>query len=124
MDVAEETLDRLLADQPADRFLRFARAYLWTRRGEAQPALDGYQDAVLKAPPLPTTFLYLARLHRSMGNYEQAVSACRVGLEVAGEGSHPGDRISLYASLGIALDRLGREDESREAFDDGGGYLP
>jgi CHAT domain-containing protein/Tfp pilus assembly protein PilF len=118
MDVAESTVDELLEERPGDAGLLFARAYLATRRGRAHLAHEGYRNAVLKAPALPASFLEFAKLLARKGNYEQAASVCRVGLETGRDGS-PEDLVRLYSTLGMVLERLGRLDDSREAFDDG-----
>jgi CHAT domain-containing protein len=114
---AEVTLEELLKERPTDAGLLFARANLWDRRGQGSQALLGYQEALLKAPPLALTCFEYARLLMAMGKFEQALSVSRLGIQIAGDRSDPDTLVRLLTIVSDALERLERESESDQAFE-------
>jgi tetratricopeptide (TPR) repeat protein len=110
-DVAERELGKLLADS------KYPKAELGTRLALARwqaGDLAGARAALDEhAPPGAAAGLVLRGvLDYEAGRFEQAVAELR-----AADPADDGERQFALNYLGLALARLGRADESREAFD-------
>jgi tetratricopeptide (TPR) repeat protein len=80
------------------------------RSGELQQAAVRFERYVARRPEDPTGRLYLARVYRRMGRYEQASNELRHGLEAA-----PADA-ALHRELGLLLLDVGRPDAATSRF--------
>jgi CHAT domain-containing protein/tetratricopeptide (TPR) repeat protein len=114
---AEKLVERLLTERPHDAYLLFSRAYSWTRWGDTTRASFAFQEAMIKAPPFPLTYYFLAVSLVNAAELSRALTVCRTGLRITGQTALPEIRAALLNVMSVALELSGREVESLEAFE-------
>jgi protein O-GlcNAc transferase len=83
LDAAQEAFERSLAVEPRDTKTIVGYAFLLTKRGQPQQAIQLLQDVVARAPQVAMAWVVLCRAHELVGDMAQAEIACRRALVLA-----------------------------------------
>lgn len=101
---------RLLQDFPGSEDALVIMANVWHRQGNAEQALDYWQQALQKNPRRADIYASMGWLAVKQGKFEQAVALYRQGLSL--QANLP----DAYSNLAHALMMLGRQEEAIAAL--------
>ena len=100
-----EKIEALLADDPADEFLRYSLAMELDKEGQHERSLAQFDRLVEgEQPYVPAYFMAAQQLAR-LGRVDEARGKLRVGIEAAraaGDAHAAGEMSEFLASLGAA----------------------
>src|SRR6185295_4994240 len=103
MPTRREKIEAMLADDPADVFLRYSLALELEKEGEHERSLAGLGGLMSDAPPYVPAFFMAAQQLVKLARVEEARTALRDGIEEArrqGNAHAAGEMAELLASLG------------------------
>ena len=98
-----EKIEAMLADAPDDQFLRYALALEMEKAGEHEQSLELLRGLMAESPPHVPSFLMAAQYLAKRGEYQDARTVLRGGIEAArnqGETHAAGEMSDLLANLG------------------------
>ena len=96
-------IEALLAEDPADQFLRYSLAMELAKEGEHDPSLSGLRELQNDKPPYVPAFFMAAQQLVELNRIAEARDALRRGIEEAraqGNAHAAGEMSELLASLG------------------------
>ncbi len=108
MPSRREQIEAMLADDPADTFLRYALAMEWAKEENYEKSLAGLDELTKDTPPHVPAFFMAAQQLAKLGRVEQARAYLRDGIEEArtqGNTHAAGEMSEFLASLGAAGER-------------------
>ena len=109
MSSRREKLEAMLAEEPHDKFLRYALAMELDKEGDHEASLLGLRDLSRESPPHVPAFFMAGQQLARLGRIAEARSMLREGIEAARQqnNSHAaGEMSELLMSLG----QLGDDD--------------
>lgn len=95
----------MLADAPADSFLRYSLAMELDKEGEHDQSIARFQELASEQPPYIPAFFMAAQQLARIGRISEARSMTRDGIEAAraaGDSHAAGEMAEFLASLGSA----------------------
>jgi len=101
-----EKLEALLAENPADLFLRYALALELEKEGDHGGSLDRLSELQRAEPPYVPAFFMAAQQLVKLARIAEARAALRDGIEQArqqGDAHAAGEMSELLASLGSGI---------------------
>ena len=105
MPSRREKIEALLAEEPADAFLRYSLAMELAKEGEHQRSLSLLQDLYQGAPPYVAAFFMAGQQLARLDRIAEARTVLREGIEAAraaGDSHAAGEMSEFLASLGAA----------------------
>jgi len=78
-----EKLEEMLAESPADQFLRYGLANELKKEGEFEQSVVLYRGLMADAPPHIASFLMAAQVLESLERIDDAREVLRIGIEEA-----------------------------------------
>ncbi len=103
MSTRREKIEAMLADDPADTFLRYSLAMELDKEGANEASLAKLSDLTRDTPPYVPAFFMAGQQLVRLGRVEEARTVLRDGIEVArvqGNGHAAGEMSEFLASLG------------------------
>jgi thioredoxin-like negative regulator of GroEL len=100
-----EQIEAMLADEPADVFLRYSLALELAKENEQQRSLELLRGLMTGQTPYVPAFLMAAQQLAEMGRLNEATAALGDGIEQARRQGNPhaaGEMSELLAALGAA----------------------
>ncbi len=97
-----EQLEAMLADSPADTFLRYALAMEWDSEGEHERSLEIHQNLMADDPPYVPSFFMSAQQLAKLDRIEQAMELLKQGIAQAnqqGDGHAAAEMTEFLESL-------------------------
>lgn len=97
-----DQLRAMLADEPGDRFLRYAIALELKRVGKLEEALNDLESLVQEHPTHIASYYQIALLLAEAGRNAEAVAACDAGAlqcVIAGDRKARGELLALKESI-------------------------
>jgi tetratricopeptide (TPR) repeat protein len=107
---ALERLDKAIAAQPGNVIAHNLRGELLTSRGDANPAVAAFNEAIAKAPQWWMPYRGLALAHLSAKRNDEAIGALERGLEKTGA-------VALGTDLAALYERLNRPDDAIRVYE-------
>lgn len=104
MTSRREKIEAMLAETPADAFLRYSLALELEKEGRHEESLAGLAALMREAPPYVPAFLMAAQQLAGLERIEEARAALRQGIDAAraAENHHAaGEMGELLARLGV-----------------------
>jgi thioredoxin-like negative regulator of GroEL len=98
-----EKLEAMLAQDPSDKFLRYALALEWEKAGEHDRSLSALRDLATEQPPHVPAFFMAAQQLTRLGRIAEARALLRDGIEAArsqGNSHAAGEMSEFLANLG------------------------
>ena len=98
-----QKIEAMLADDPADTFLRYSLALELEKEGEHERSLSGLRGLMQDAPPYVPAFFMGAQQLARLGQINDARAVLRTGIEEArrqGDLHAAGEMAEFLASLG------------------------
>ena len=105
MTSRREKIEAMLADDPADTFLRYSLAMEWEKDGEHEKSLAGLDDLAKGDPAYVPAFFMAAQQLARLDRIDEARAYLRDGIEEArnqGDSHAAGEMSEFLASLGSA----------------------
>lgn len=100
-----EKIERMLADDPGDTFLRYSLAMELDKEGENAASLAKFAELTRDDPPYVPAFFMAAQQLARLGRLTEARESLRNGIESArsqGDAHAAGEMSEFLASLGHA----------------------
>jgi hypothetical protein len=104
-----EKIEAMLADDPADTFLRYSLAMELDKEGDHEASLSRFAELTKDAPPYVPAFFMAGQQLARLGRMAEARSTLRDGIEAArsqGDSHAAGEMSEFLASLGAAGERV------------------
>ena len=98
-----ETLKTLVAQNPADPFMRYGLAMEYRNSGDLEGALREFQSLMTDQPDYAATYFHAGQTLERLGRNDEARAVYRAGIEVT---TRKGDQ-HARSELQAALDLLG-----------------
>jgi hypothetical protein len=101
-----EKIEAMLADDPADVFLRYSLAMELDKEGEHEASLARFAELTRDDPPYVPAFFMAGQQFARLGRFEEARQIVRSGIEAAltqGDLHAAGEMREFLASLGEPL---------------------
>jgi hypothetical protein len=98
-----EKIEALLADEPADTFLRYSLAMELEKEGENDRSLAGLRQLAAESPPYVPAFFMAAQQLTRLGRVDEARAILRDGIQAArteGYAHAAGEMSEFLAGLG------------------------
>ena len=103
-----EKLKEFYEEDPDDAFTRFALAQEYLKRGDADKALEFFEDLVATDPDYVGTYYHLGKLYERLGRTDDAIETYEAGIDVAREQRSQKDlselQDALMAAKGVGFD--------------------
>lgn len=96
-------IEAMLANEPGDVFLRYARALELDKEGEHDDSLAQFSELIEESPPYVPAFFMAGQQLARLGRIEKAREVLRVGIDTAreqGNAHAAGEMSEFLASLG------------------------
>ena len=100
-----EKIEAMLADDPADVFLRYSLAMEWDKEGQHDASLDQFTKLTHESPAYVPAFFMAAQQLARLERIDEARSFLRSGIEAARQQNDThaaGEMSEFLASLGSA----------------------
>jgi hypothetical protein len=103
MSTRREKIEAMLADDPADTFLRYSLAMELEKEGDNEASLARFAELTQDTPPYVPAFFMAGQQLTRLGRIEEARTILRDGIEAAriqGNAHAAGEMSEFLASLG------------------------